>query len=281
MYHLLSADFYRLFKNKLFWLSMAFVAASQLYMTAANYLMNRGTGEGQYYPLTWIFFEWFVPVGFVTALVCAWFVGESQEDGLLRVRLAGGCGRVQMYLCHVVVCVSAGMMMAGVYLLLSCTLGAAVMQPPALPLSAMLYDTLVLLLGMAALCAMFAFLASLTSHRALALAVCIGWYLVMTFVSLRLVNALREEALIWTEQPVIGTHDVEWLTRPNPAYVDGTRRRACIWWCDLLPTAQAMQISDYDFSLFGRPPRMMVFSVCEMVGCTAAGMAAFVRKDVR
>lgn len=281
MENLLSAGFYRLFKQKLFWLSMAAAAVCNVYVTAATYLMNRGTGEGRYYPLTWVIFEFFMPVVLMNALLCSLIIGGEHENGLLRGKLMMGYRREQVYLANFTVCVSAGLMLAGTYLLLSFTLGAAMMQPPALPLSTLLYDLLLELLAVAAMCSMAAFIAMLLPNRAAAVVACVAALTVMSFAAFRLIEALRAEDVLYLEQPIIGTHETEWRTVRNPSYVSGARRQWYILICDLLPMGQYMQISDYDFSMFGKPLRMGVFSLCEIVGSAAAGAAIFRRQDVK
>ncbi len=98
MHHLLSAGFYCLFKNKWFWLSMAAIAVANGYITADVYCWSSTVGA--FYPLTTILFAWFIPVTSEVAILCPWFIGTTQKDGLLRNALAAGCSRTQMYLAN-------------------------------------------------------------------------------------------------------------------------------------------------------------------------------------
>ena len=244
---------------------MAAIAVANGYITADVYCWSSTVGA--FYPLMTILFAWFIPVTSEVAILCPWFIGTEQKDGLLRNALAAGCSRTQMYLANYTVCFCVGLMMAGCYLLLACTIGVVVMQPSDLSLWDMLYYTLVELLGLMAMCAFFSLLSMLLSHRTLSLVVCAGLYGIMMFASVRMTN------VFFLEQYSRALSD-------NTAYISAGRRQWYLLLCDLLPIAQAIQINDFDL-MFGRPLRMMVFSVCEMVGCTAAGMLLFRKKEFK
>lgn len=102
MNKLLSANFFRLRKNKCFWGSLAFMfvigIASPLLryrdMKQSGYINNLDNG----------FFMCALFIGIILAVFCSLFIGTEHNDGTIRNKIIVGQKRETIYLSNMVTC---------------------------------------------------------------------------------------------------------------------------------------------------------------------------------
>ena len=95
MSKLLSADFARLKKDKVFWIGMIFMFVLGILSPVMNYIdMNRG---GYEIPLESSFFVYAIYIGILLSAFCSLFVGTEYSDGTIRNKIVIGHGRIQVY----------------------------------------------------------------------------------------------------------------------------------------------------------------------------------------
>ena len=112
------------------------------------------------------------------------------------------------------------------------------------------------------------------------LLIIIGILLLIIFVLLAKVYFLRKSAQEMTYENVLMTEaGMEYGDLiPNPNYVSGTKRVIYEFLIDLLPTGQASQITNFEFS---RCIRWPVLSLAVIVVTSILGFIGFEKKDIK
>ena len=121
MNKLLSANFARLFRDKIFWICMILMAiiSGYVYMSAVsdmrtwNVIISPEDNLFGFSTFTAIFQSVFISI----------FVGTEYNDGTMRNKLAIGHSRAAIYLSNMIVCAAAGLLMCLVYMAVALAIG--------------------------------------------------------------------------------------------------------------------------------------------------------------
>ncbi len=277
MYKLLSADFRRLIKSKLFWILLF-----MMFFLSAGNMLNFCNRTKHLVPIRAIGLEeaWFMPVlllGIFCAVFSGLFFGTEYSDGSIRNKLSVGHTRSSVYLANLLLCFTATLSFA------LAALAGGLTGIPALGLwkldisMLLLYLCLIILLS-AAYSAIAAFISMLCSNKAAASVISILFILVLFVASSRLDARLQEPEL--TQNIIITAEDgMQWGEPvPNPLYVSGSLRLVLQFLMLLLPTGQGQQIAYLNIS---QPVTALLCSIGIAVIVTAAGMLLFQKKDIR
>lgn len=98
MSNLLSANFSRLFKNKVFWLCMIAMFASAVLLVISHY--NRMVLYEDYetkYTLDQVYFQFASFIGIICAVLTSFFLGTEYSDGTIRNKIIVGKTRTAIY----------------------------------------------------------------------------------------------------------------------------------------------------------------------------------------
>lgn len=124
MRKLLSANFSRLWRSKVFWVleSISAIVGAVFYILAVINEKNIGDGwylcNGNYY-----FFLVLVYVGVVMAVFSGFFIGTEYSDRTIRNKIIVGCSRTNIYLTNLVVVVIVGILFTITYITASVCVG--------------------------------------------------------------------------------------------------------------------------------------------------------------
>ena len=113
MNKLLSAGFFRLKKNLLFWLSMVFMAIAGISFPLAAYADSQK--YGLVYTLEGNFFTSAVFAVILSSVFCSLFIGADYSSGTIRNKVIAGHNRVSLYLANLVICIAACLLMTAAY----------------------------------------------------------------------------------------------------------------------------------------------------------------------
>ncbi len=113
MRNLLSANFMRLWKEKVFWilfswmlvLGALFPALKKINEIKTNIIETPDSAFGQFAIL----------IGIVMAIFCSFFVGQEYSDGTIRNKIVVGKKRIDIYLSNFIVCVFVSLLMGCVF----------------------------------------------------------------------------------------------------------------------------------------------------------------------
>lgn len=308
MANLLYADFYKLRKDKLFLLFLAFVTGFCLYKGIVTYSSFSPT-ENEYmvFPLQEI-----PIIAFVVSIVTSFFVCTDYSDGVIRNKIITGCSRKNIYLSNTIVTSVIALSMTLAFLF--CGIGVVFQNK--IPLSIYLVFILVALVTSTVFSAIATFVSTLTTKKAVAAVICIAVSAAMFFATSYVSGELGRPEL---NREIATVNGVEYdgfsiipensvLTfreYPNPDYPTGTKRVVLEVVNSILPTTQLsalgnIWVSNTDDSIYiisefstkgeGDEPIVSpldvltvanpVYSLCFSIFITAFGVYLFKRKSI-
>ena len=280
MRKLLSANFSRLWRSKIFWVLevLSAVLGAVFYILAIINTKNIGENwyltNGNYY-----FFIGLVSIGAIMAVFSAFYIGSEYDQGTIRNKLNVGCTRNSIYLANLVVVVTAGVLFTITQMASSVVVGlpflGGLMWTALAPVGWRIPTAIVMLLCCAAV---FTFIAMQDSNKSRSLLICFVLALTIVFVGLFTTSRLNEPEL--TSRMVMqadGSYQRE-FNLPNPRYITGTTRTIYTIVDACIPASQGFNIarSEGEFNLLA--------IVCQL-GMTAvftvAGVILFKKKDIK
>lgn len=275
MSKLISSNFSRLWKNKIFWLCMG-----GMLIYAVAYMLNVGRSSvspaiGETYTLEQYYFQFLLYIPFFLAVVTSMFLGTEYSDGTMRNKLIVGNTRTNIYLANLIVTFAAGLLIMGVWFI------GALVGVPALgffsfSLANLVVYLLLCVLLVAAYSAINTFIAMLSSNKTMTVLIslaltCSIFFCAQLYFALEVAETIPTIILGGTA-PMVGEGT------PNPNYIGGAMRSVFQTLLDILPTGQSVNVA---FLNTERPNTMMLSSVAVTAGVTALGIALFRRKDLK
>lgn len=261
MNQLLSANLFRLRKNKLFWGLLAVMFVYGLRMVIHGRLLRSD------YEQIFIIFDHAEYIVWLMAVFIPFFLGPDHTDNTIRNKVLGGHTRLSIYLAHLTTTVLASFCFCAAYMLPVWGLGSVILVPPN-PIfhtqGEIAYIMLAILAMGMAFCAFYTAVVLNDPHKARALVVCVLTSLVLRFAMGRL--------HVWLHNTFSGG-----FSSYNVWYSIGQ------FVLDFLPFGQADWLSrapgyPLDFTRLWRLP---LLSLLFTAASTAAGAFLFHRKDLK
>ncbi len=277
MSRLLSANFARLKRDKVFWIGLIVMFGFGAFSAVGSHMRELETGYT--IPLDHIFFTYTIFTGLLSAAFCSLFLGTEYSDGTVRNKLVVGHGRSSIYLSNLIVNSAACLSMDISYLLAVSAFGIPLLgsfEKGIKPVAALLGCAILMSL---AFTAVFTLLGMLIQNRAVVSVVSIIGVVLLLFAAVYIKARLEEPEQYdsYTYMSVSGelvTDEPE----PNPNYLRGTERDIYEFALDFLPTGQALQISGMSAQHLWQMP---LYSVIIMILTTAGGLIVFRRADIK
>ena len=274
MINLLSAQFYRLRRDVLFWL----LAAMMLALSAFNG-WRVGADAALYSvraSLDKVYFDVSPMMALAYAVFTALFLGAEYGGGAIRGKLAVGKTRTQVYLANYCLCLGANLCLLLLTMLGGLT-AALYMGGFTAGAGKVTLEVLSCVFQCAALTAVFVALASLCTNRALSSAGALLLALGLILGASLIYNVLQEpdytsEMIITIDGATMGPKE------PNPHYVAEPLRTVFQSLLYFLPTGQAILLSNQEL---GYPVWGMLCSLAIVLGGNLGGILAFRRKDLK
>lgn len=297
MFNLLSAGFYRIRKNKVFWGSMFVMAVWSVIICVEHWKNFMADYDGVLDEVSFMdsMFQGQSMMILALAVFVSIFLGTEYGDGTIRNKLIAGHTRGNIYFSQFLVssgaCILVYLVSIGVAALLGFILLGGTDMPP---------ETVLLYCGTGALmciadAAIFTWIAMAAGSKTVGAVICL-----LTGVFFFSGAGAVYEPLSWEEyfyQPkavyeatldktkgetsvvVIGEdEDTEMVKLPNPYYISGNTRKYYEFLLDCNPVGQAVQLGDLDLE---RPLNVIIYDLVEIVLCCGAGMVLFCRKDLK
>ncbi len=276
MMKLIHANFARMIKNRIFWLSEAFLAGYSVFvylMAARNLKLNPVAVNWNLY-----FFNAILVIGVVIAVFSVFFIGVEYSDGTIRNKLIIGHKRREIYLANVLVCFTVGMIQFLTCLVVSAVSGTLIIGTQMLALHEPGWCMLHCVMIIAAYAAVFCMIAMLDTNKARAVLEEILVAAVFLILTLQIYGDLTQPE--YTNRTALtqeGGFQVE-ENIPNPKYVTGNKRVLYEWIDAFLPADQAMYVIDSEAVYSLRAPCCLFF---ETVVLIMTGAYVFQKKDIK
>jgi len=278
MSKLLSANFARLWKNKVFWLSMATMFVySVVYMMNASRRGALASSSGYHHTLDQYYFIYGISIGIFCAVFISLFLGTEYSDGTIRNKLIVGHTRSGIYFSNLIVCFSASMLIMAVWLI-TALIGIPTLGIWEMGILGLMVYVLISIMFVAAFSAIFTFLGMILSGKAVTAVVSILLFLGLLLFGSMIYNSVTQPEMI--SNVIIAVDDMPEMTdpMPNPDYITGTKRTIYEFIMDFLPTSQGILMMGLQVS---NPLRMIVSSIFITVVITAVGIILFRKKDLK
>ena len=280
MRKLLSANFSRLWRSKIFWVleALSAILGAVFYILAIINTKNIGENwylaSGNYY-----FYIGLVIVGAIMAVFSAFYIGSEYDQGTIRNKLNVGCTRNSIYLANLIIVVTAGVLFTMTHIASSVVVGlpflGGLMWDALAPIGWRIPTAMVMLLCYAAV---FTFIAMQDSNKSRSLIISFVFALVIIIGGLYIYGALQEPE--FTTRMVM-QEDGSYLRQegiPNSRYIRGAARTAYTFIEACIPSTQGLNIarSEGVFNLLA-----IICQLCVTALFTGAGMALFKKKDIK
>ena len=277
MRKLLSANFSRLWKSKVFWLSTAamFIISIVNILNSARVYQSLAT-DGFFKPLEYFYFQFAPYIAAIMGLFISLFLGTEHSDGTLRNKLIVGHSRTNVFMANFIVCLVGCLAITATWLIGGLP-GLFLIGPFEMGFSGFTAYCLIAIGFTAAFTAIFVWVATSSTNKALTVVFTIILFAVMVMIGSGVYERLSEPEFN-SGMAFIDGEFVEMDATPNPLYISGTLRIIFEWLRDLMPMSQAINMA---LSPIEHPVRVIIGSALTSVIITALGVVSFRRKALK
>ena len=209
MSKLLYANFFRLWRNRLFQIGLGFMFFAGGFLVFQQY--RQLVGYGTNVKLDSTMFGYTIMIGVISSIFCSLFVSTDYNDGTIRNKVIAGSRRAEIYIANLIVNIVASFLLCFSYILANIVIDVPLIGTLETPLPTVLLFLAGNLLTVIAFCSVFTMISLLIQSKAIAPVVCI----VAMFLSIAFFNEVQrilDQPEFWYDGTV------------NTAYVDGTER---------------------------------------------------------
>ena len=281
MANLLSANFYRLFRSKVFYVGILAAVVVEVYSLLTGYQSTLLEGLG----LENKFFLYPILLVIEMPAFCGLFFGAEYSGGTLRSKLIAGIPRWKLYAANLVTGAVVSLAFSATAIVTGLALGFLLIGGFQLETGILAgYFLCSLAVGVAS-AAFAAMVALLVPNRAIGLVIGVLVAFSLLFVGQYLVQGLAQPELTREHEPVLQNGVVVGYASspdapmvPNPRYVGGALRTVYTFLLHFMPMGQCFLVS---FLGLEEPWKLMVGAALFTALTTAAGLAIFQKKDVK
>lgn len=280
MSRLLSANFSRMFKSKIFWVLESICAALGVIFYSLLIINTRNIGESWLLKnANYYFFFFIVYIGTIIAVFSSMFLGTDYAEGTLRNKLCIGHSRRNIYLANQIVVFAAGILFCIPHIVSAFVIGLpGVGSNVILAISSPFWRMGCCMVIVAAYASIFTLFVMSDGNKARIAIVSLVLALLLIVGGVYVYGGLQQQEL--TNQMVRqedGSYQLE-ENIPNPRYISGTTRIVYEIIEDMLPSGGAMHITNrngiFDWKM---PCSLAVVSLLLTMG----GMMVFQKKDIK
>ena len=278
MRKLITANFHRFSKDRFSWCVVGIVVILSL----ASVFNSAGSFEamaarGYAMSLEDCYFNQAPLIGAFLALLISMFLGTEFSEGTIRNKLCIGHKRNEIFLSNFISCAFASIVLTAVWLL-SCTLLFGLIGPLEVEVSEFVGYIFVAMGFAVSFAALYTVIGSLSSNKAMTII-----YTFAVFIILAMAASALDDRLCEPEINEIMTYNnygavVMQESAPNPLYLSGMIRTVCEVALELLPTGQALLLSEVAIEY---PIRSIALSVVFTTVTLLVGSMLFRRKDIK
>lgn len=278
MRKLITANFHRFSKDRFSWCVVGIVVILSL----ASVFNSAGSFEamaarGYAMSLEDCYFNQAPLIGAFLALLISMFLGTEFSEGTIRNKLCIGHKRNEIFLSNFISCAFASIVLTAVWLL-SCTLLFGLIGPLEVKVSEFIGYIFVTMGFAVSFAALYTVIGSLSSNKAMTII-----YTFAVFIILAMAASALDDRLCEPEINEIMTYNnygavVMQESAPNPLYLSGMIRTVCEVALELLPTGQAILLSNVAIEC---PVRAIALSVVFTTVTLLVGGILFKKKDIK
>lgn len=277
MRKLITANFHRFIKDRFSWCVMGIIVILSLvnvFNSARSY--EAMAASGYVMSLDDYYFNQAPLIGAFLALLISMFLGTEFSEGTIRNKLCIGHKRNEIFLSNFISCAFASIVLTAVWLLSSALLFGLI-GPLEMGVSEFIGCIFVAVGFAVSFAALYTVIGSLSSNKPMTIIYTFAVFIIFAMAASALYDRLCEPEMN-DGMTLVGTQLVEMEPTPNPLYLSGMIRTVCEVALELLPTGQALLLSDVAIEY---PVRAIALSVVFITVTLLAGSVLFRRKDIK
>ena len=277
MRKLITANFHRFSKDRFSWCVVGIIVILSLvnvFNSARSYEVMAASGYIR--SLDDYYFNQAPLIGVFLALLISMFLGTEFSEGTIRNKLCIGHKRNEIFLSSFISCVLATIVLTAVWLLTSALLFRMI-GPLEMEVSKFIGCIFVAIGFAVSFAALYTVIGSLSSNKAMTIIYTFAVFIIFAMAASALYDRLCEPEMN-QGKTLVGTQLVEMEPTPNPLYLSGPTRTVCEVALELLPTGQALLLSNVAIEY---PVRAIVLSVVFTTVTLLVGSRLFRRKDIK
>ena len=277
MRKLITANFFRIRKDRFSWCVVGIIVILSLvnvFNSARSY--EAMADAGYILSLEDYYFNQAPLIGAFLALLISMFLGTEFSEGTIRNKLCIGHKRNEIFLSNFISCALATIALTAVWLLISALLFGLI-GPLEMSISEFVGCILVAMGFAVSFAALYTVIGSLSSNKAMTIIYTFAVFIVFAIAASGLYDRLCEPEMN-EGMMLVGTQLVEMEPTPNPLYLSGMIRTVCEAALELLPTGQALLLSDVAVEY---PVRAIALSVVFTTVTLLVGGMLFKKKDIK
>lgn len=273
MANLLSANFLRLRKSRLFWGLLAASFGLGAVIAFNYYEMSREESI----PLDGAFFSYPILACILTAAFVPLFFGRDYSDHTIRSKVAVGRPRPIIYSANLLTGMAASLLFCGAYMLAAAAVGMPLVGFIEMDAGSAVFIILGSLAAVAAFCALFTLVVMNCGQKAVSAVACLLGVFLLLFASIYLRSRLLAPEYLNGFWNANGEY-VPGAPTLNPQYLGGAQRTVFEILYALLPSSQAVEYASQQVQNLRWMP---LWSLAVIVLSTVAGIALFHKKDLK
>ena len=277
MRKLITANFFRFRKDRFSWCVVGIIVILSLvnvFNSARSY--EAMADAGYILSLEDYYFNQAPLIGAFLALLISMFLGTEFSEGTIRNKLCIGHKRNEIFLSNFISCALATIALTSVWLLISALLFGLI-GPLEMSISEFVGCILVAMGFAVSFAALYTVIGSLSSNKAMTIIYTFAVFIIFAIAASGLYDRLCEPEMN-EGMMLVGTQLVEMEPTPNPLYLSGDIRTVCEVALELLPTGQALLLSDVAVEY---PVRAISLSSVFTIVTLLVGSMLFRRKDIK
>lgn len=278
MRKLITANFHRFSKDRFSWCVVGIVLILSLvsvFNSASSFEAIAARGYAM--SLEDCYFNQAPLIGAFLALLISMFLGTEFSEGTIRNKLCIGHKRNGIFLSNFISCTFASIVLTAVWLL-SCTLLFGLIGPIEVEVSEFVGYIFVAMGFAVSFAALYTAIGSLSSNKAMTIIYTFAVFIILAMAAFALDDRLCEpemnEIMTYNNYGVVVMQE----SAPNPLYLSGMIRTVCEVALELLPTGQALLLSNVAIE---QPIRSIALSVVFTTVTLLIGSMLFRKKDIK
>lgn len=277
MSKLLFANFYRLKKEKSFWIINFIMFCFGIYNSLLYYYEY--VKEDYDIFLEDVFFNDILLIGVCCTIFCSLYIGTEYSNGTIRNKLIIGHTRSSIYFSNLIVSTAAGFLMSAAYMATVCIVGIPLIGFFHINLKTVFVLLLFSGVLIMAFTSIFTLMSMLIQNKAVVAILGLLGFFLLFFVVMSIDSRLREPQK-WNDYIFID-EEGETITQEgavNERYLRGKKRALYEFYYDFIPMGQAMQISNLSAQNQWQIP---LYSIIIILATSSGGLYFFRRKDLK
>lgn len=267
MRKLLTANFARLWKNRVFITEIIATVMLSVWLLFVNYSSEIQASENRLY-LEDVFFTMYQLLGFILAAGISLFVGMEYSDGTIRNKLIVGYSRKQIYFSNLLTAAASCCLVILAHGIVTFSIGRLFFGGFQIAPGEIIISVANALLTSVVYGAIFVCVTMNISNKAASAVVSLVLALGLLYGTSYLASAVMAPEMTYGTVTFTQNGVTHSDLMPNPAYISGIKRLIYELLYDLLPTGQLTQMFYLDFTRCARWPWLsaLVFAATAMMG---------------